>query len=144
MTPRRFLLLLTILCLAPQATRANILSQMFTVGCNEYMFEQDDSDYSNQGTRWRLFYRCCGQSCFSSIAWTNKYGPVNPCGNGIIMPPSPYDSHWVPVQYNSNGDILVPVESGHGGIISTGSSTSNCYPFTANGGNYIMIPKDLP
>lgn len=129
--------LVALLLLVHAAHAANELFYSSS-GCNEYITERDDSDYANKGVQWRVFYKCCGQSCFTPTPWTNQDGPMNLCGSTIPAPGTGSGQ----ARYNSQGDVLLDVPLGRGGVLSYVPSAS-CYPFTSDGGSVLVIPHAL-
>lgn len=135
---RRFLSLLVAIFLITHAAHAGTAYTYTSAGCNEYVIETDDSDYANKGLQWRILFKCCGQSCFTPTPWTSQDGPMNLCGTTIPAPGAGSGQ----VRYNSQGDVLLDVPLGRGGVLSFTPSAS-CYPFTSDGSAVLVIPHGI-
>lgn len=111
---------------------ANTLSY-YTDGCAEYFTEAQEIP-----SQFRIIYRCCGSTCFQETAWTTLDGPLLLCGS-TFYPGSGGSAQW---HYDSQGNALVTVPAGHGGIISY-DPTGVCHTFTPDESSVTVIPYQL-
>jgi hypothetical protein len=113
-------------------SHANTLSY-YTDGCAEYITE-----VQHVPSQFRIIYRCCGSTCFQETAWTTLDGPLLLCGSTF----NPSNGGSADVHFDSQGNALVAVAPGHGGIIAY-DPEGICHSFTPNSGDITVVPYQL-